>query len=224
MGKLDVRFLIEEVLSDLINNVTFGSIALKIQMISHLLDNKDFSNWISKELNGYSVKDNLPKYRIINTEVIADLFIDNGVKALTMKGHSMPLYLLKPEEAKKISTIRITNSISSIESMSNKENLSCPISEYEKIKLSHIYDNCTIINAHKPISSASFQDIVFQFKSKLLSTFMELNDNVFNNEIDIDIKSQKKEISDVINQTINAGIVSIGNGEINVDGSTIEKK
>jgi hypothetical protein len=224
MEKLNIKSLIESILSDLISNASVEVFALKIQMIARLLKNEDFALWANNELNGYKNNCNLPDYRILKTHVEANILIDNGVKALSLKKHNMPLYQLNKEDEEKISTVYVNDSVIVLEKMSLKDNIGFSLTEYEKYKLGKIYEYSTILSGCKPINPASFQNIVYKFKSKLLDTFMDFNENLFNDEIDFDVTSKQPDIQRIVSQYINAGIVNMGEGSINVNHSNIEKQ
>ncbi|MFV0270250.1 MAG: hypothetical protein ACK5HZ_00970 [Macellibacteroides fermentans] len=223
MEKIDIRGMIESVLADLTSSAQLETFALKIQMIARMLKNNDFASWTEKELNGYEDKNKVPDYRVLRTHVIADLVVDNGVKAISLKNHNMPLYLLGKEIENKMSTIFILESVIVIEKMSQKDEIGFTVAEFEKHALGSIYKDSIILNAYKPINPTSLQHIVYQFKSKLLDTFMDFNDNLFNDEIDFDIMSKQPDIQRIVNNNINAGVVNMGEGTINVKQSNIEK-
>lgn len=224
MEKLNVKTLIESVLSDMANNTTIDTYILKIQMIARLLKNKEFSLWINKELNGYGETDIIPTHRILQTRIVANLIIDNGVKAMSLSNHEMPLYTLEADKSKKMSTINVTYSIAALSKLisSSTDNEICySITEYEKYLLNTIYDHSNVLSAHKPVMIADFEYIIHKFKSTLLDLFMELNDTLFNKEIDFDAMSNKKEIEKIVNQTINTGVYIAEKGNAQFSDSTI---
>jgi len=224
MEKLSVKGMIESILIDLADNRPVDSYALKIQMVSKMLKNINLSSWIDKELNGYKNIEDLPEYRIVRTRVIANLIIDHGFKSATLKNHEMPLYHLGVESAKKMCTLYLRDSIIVLNNFTKNEanegEIIYPITEYERYQLNRIYENSNILGAYKPISIAIVEIIIHKFKSTLLDIFMELNDTIFNDEIDFDIMAKRNEIEKIVNQTINAGIVNMGNGSINANEST----
>lgn len=213
--------LIEDVISDLSKDVPIKSIGLKLQIIARQLKNNSFLNWTKNEIEGYSKSLPLPDYRIHSTRVFADILIDNGIKALSLKNHNMPIGSLGDEAFKKLSTIYIRDSIISLEQMSSSEKLAYSVTEHEKFLLSKIYENSTILNAHKDFQKSTCADIVYKFKSRLLDTLIDINDSIFDNEIKFDELMKAEEISKIVNQNIYAGIYSTGkNANINANNST----
>ena len=47
------------------NNFPVSSILRKAKIIASKLEQKDFLNWIDKELSGYSSEEKVPEYRIV---------------------------------------------------------------------------------------------------------------------------------------------------------------
>ncbi len=111
MEKLSVKGMIESILIDLSENRPIDSYALKIQMASRMLKNEKLSNWLDKELNGYKDVKDLPEHRILKTQIIANLIIDNGIKGAKFTNHEMPLYALGEEKADELSTLYIKDSL-----------------------------------------------------------------------------------------------------------------
>jgi hypothetical protein len=189
-----------------------------------MLKNEKLTSWVDKELNGYKNIEDLPEYRIVRTRVIANLIIDHGFKSATLKNHEMPLYHLGVEIAKKMYTLYLRDSIIVLNNLTSNEanegEIIYPITEFERYQLNRIYENSNILGAHKPISVAVVDIIIHKFKSTLLDIFMELNDTIFNDEIDFDIMAKRNEIEKIVNQTINAGIVNMGNGTVSANDST----
>lgn len=223
MEKLSIKSTIESIISDLSNNISVKEFALKIKLVAYHLKNEDFSNWITNELDGYKNVVDIPPHRILQSYVIANLVIDNGVKGANLTNHTMPLRYLKEELRNDISRIKILDSIISLESAinSDKSNIYYSTTEYERYHLSQIYEWSTILSAKKPIGKSELELIIFQFRSKLLEMFLSFNDSIFNDELDFDIMSKKKEIEKVVSQTINAGVYISDNSTANISENQI---
>lgn len=219
---INIKKMVDSVIRDLSNNTSINNYALKIQIIAKYLKNADFSQWVKNELEGYNVDSILPPHRIIHTFVKANLLIDNGVKALKLTDHVMPLGTLKQELIDKISTIELRDSVLSLISLiSSQDNIGYSISEFERYHLNHIYQYSNILNAHKVLQKTECEQVIFKFKSMLLDIFMEFNETLFNSELDFDIMSKRTEIDKVINQTINAGIYITDKATANINDSTV---
>lgn len=224
MEKISIKGMIEGVIYDLSQNEPISKFALKIKLISHHLKNKDFSNWINNELDGYKDVKDLPPHRILQSYVIADLVIDNGVKGATLSNHTMPLIHIKNDEIrKKISWVNICDSIISLETIVNstEPQIYVATTEYERYYLSKIYQYSTILSAKKPISKTEFELIIFKFRSKLLEMFLNFNDSIFNDELDFDIMNKKQEIDKVVSHTINAGVYIAENSSASINHSNM---
>lgn len=218
MEKLSVRGMIESILQDMAENRSVDSYVLKIQMVSKMLRNEKLSSWIDKELNGYEDIKELPPYRVLKTQIIANLIIDHGINCATFTNHEMPLYALGTEKADELSILYIKDSIIKLCKLTELKGYS--LNDYEKYWLSTIYEHSNILSAYKSVSLPNIDIIIHKFKSTLLDIFMELNDTLFNDEIDFDLMTKRNDIEKIVNQTINAGIVNMGNGTISANEST----
>lgn len=222
MKETSLKVMIESVITDLANNEPINNYALKLQMISRNLKNETFSNWLAKEVDGYKNEDTIPAYRILSAQVRANFIINQGFVKTQISDHYIPLYPLGKELAKEISTIKILDSIISLTKFvaSNKP-LAFSTTDYEKQKLSSVYENCTILSAVKPIQQADLELIIHKFKSIILDMFMEINDTLLEDKIDFYIMAKKKDIDKIIQQTINTGVYLSENAVANINGSTV---
>lgn len=222
MKKLNIKEMIESVITDLTNNEPVNHYALKLQMISRFLKNESFSQWLSKEIDGYKKEDTVPVHRVLTTQVKANLIIDRGFNKVKISDHIMPLYPLGEELSKEISTIELKGSIIELTRLlEGNGKIAFSTTDYERVKLSKVYEDCTILSAHKPIQNSEIELIIHKFKSILLDMFMEFNETIFEDEIDFDIMTKKKDIDKIIQQTINTGVYLSENAIANINGSTV---
>lgn len=222
MEKNSLKGMIESVITDLTNNEPINHYALKLQVISRSLKNETFSKWLEKEINGYQTDDILPIYRILSSQVKANLIIDRGFNKAQFTDHTMPLYQLGKELAKEISTIEIKESIIALTSLTKGDSpLALSTTEYERFKLSKIYQDSTILSAKKPLQRSDIELIIHKFKSSLLDIFIEFNETIFADEIDFDLMTKTKDIDKIIHQTINTGVYLSGHSTANINGSTL---
>ena len=222
MGKASLKGMIESVIVDLTNNEPINQYVLKLQWISRNLKNETFSQWLTQEVDGYGIDDHIPDYRILTTQVQANLIIDQGFNKTHLSNHIMPLYPLGIKFAKEISTIRIIDSVIVLTKLlDEKGSLAFSTTEYERVKLGQIYEYSTILSAQKPIQRSDFELIIHRFKSTLLDIFMEFNETIFEDEIDFDVMTKKKHIDRIIQQTINTGLYLTENASANINNSTV---
>ena len=224
---MDIKKLIEDVIYDLANNEPLSKIVAKLQVISKLLKNEQFQSWIEKEfINGYKADDEMPDYRNVFTPYVEANFIQHqgfGNKLL-YKNVEVPIMNLGMKKHSEFSNIQIKDTVLTMEQIlqQNSGNLHFSLTSYEKIIVQKkILINCEILKIYKIIPRQSFQDIVNKIKSKLLDLFLELNEMVFNNEINFNVMEKKKEISQIVNHTINTGIYISDNSSANIQNSNI---
>ncbi len=208
MEKINLKVMIESVIYNLSNNEPVRNYALKIKLIANYLQNKKFTIWVTNELESYKEVKDLPSYRLINTQIIANILIQKEFNCAQLNNHPMSLASLNDEKLiKELSTIQLKDSVISLEAIAlSSKKIRCSTSEYEIHHLEKIYKNSTILSSYKQLSNGDLEHVIFKFKLILLDVFMELNDTVFNDELDFDIMAKNKEVEKIVSHTINAGV------------------
>jgi hypothetical protein len=218
---MNLKQLIEDLIYDLSNNSSLEKIMLKAKTIAFQLENTDFLNWIEMESNGYKDIEMLPEYRKFKCSVQASIeFPYKG----TITNLTIPVDAIKDKYTKKLlSEICIKESIFEIEKFvqngdNNNLRMNAPIYAYSKVNelypYGNIYDLWLCINATSTVS------VIMHVKNKLLDFFLKLNKQMDMN-IDFDVIKNKKEVTKIINQTITAGVIHTGNGNIEISDNTI---
>lgn len=63
---MNIKQLIEDVITNLANNSPLESVSSKVQVISRLLKNDKFKKWVDCEfVYGYKFEDEIPNYRVL---------------------------------------------------------------------------------------------------------------------------------------------------------------
>lgn len=219
---MDVKKLIEEVLIDLGNNKSLTDVTSKIQIIVRLLGDDKLRKWYNSEfVTGYT-DEQLPDYRKSRAaDIKANYMTPQGFGALHMPNQSVPVMNLGMEKYNQIMTIEIKENISSIvEYSKHPNNMAMTLSPYEKGLVQKVLGYSQIIGVHKIVPPSVFQHIIDNVLNRIIDLFMDLNEKVFNGELDITSSQGKKEITQVVNNYINAGVVNTGNGSIDASNST----
>lgn len=223
---MDTKKLIEEVLLDLGNNKSLTDVSSKIQIIVRLLGDEKLKSWYTCEfVTGYKDQE-LPDYRISRAvEIKANYIVPQGFGAWTLSGQSVPVANLGLERYKEIMTVRFCDTISAIiEYSKHPEDVAMSLSPYEQALVQKVLGEAHIQNVHKVLSPSTFQTIIDNVQGRIIDMFMDLNERVFNGELDLKSNSAKKEIHQVITNNITAGIVQTGSGTIEANNATIAAK
>ena len=219
---MDTKKLIEEVLIDLGDNKSLTEVSSKVHIIARLLGDERFKEWYNLEfVTGYLTKE-LPDYRISRAaEIKANYIVPQGFGAWKMSGQSVPVANLGAEKYKEIMTVRLTDTVAAIIDYSkHPEDIAMSLSPYELNLVQQVLGEAHIQSAHKVLSPSTFQTIIDAVKGRIIDLFMDLNERVFNGELDIKSTLIKEEIHQVINNYITAGIVQTGPGTIEANDST----
>lgn len=220
---MDTKKLIEEVLLDLGNNKSLTDVSSKIQIIVRLLGDEKLKSWYTCEfVTGYKDQE-LPDYRISQAaDIQANYLVPHGFGAMSFRGQSVPVMNLGTEKYQEIMTVRFTDTISAIIGYSkHPEDISMSLSPYELILVQKVLGEAHIQSVHKVLSPSTFQTIIDNVQGRIIDMFMDLNEKVFNGELDMRSNMAKKEIHQVINNNITAGIVQTGSGTIEANNSSI---
>lgn len=223
---MDTKKLIEEVLLDLGNNKSLTDVSSKIQIIVRLLGDEKLKSWYTCEfVTGYKDQE-LPDYRISRAvEIKANYIVPQGFDAWKLSGQSVPVANLGLEKYKEIMTVRFCDTISAIiEYSKHPEDVAMSLSPYEQALVQKVLGEAHIQNVHKVLSPSTFQTIIDNVQGRIIDMFMDLNERVFNGELDLKSNSAKKEIHQVITNNITAGIVQTGPGTIEANNATIAAK
>lgn len=223
---MDIKKLIEEVLLDLGNNKSLTDVSSKIQIIVRLLGDEKLKSWYTCEfVTGYKDQE-LPDYRISRAvDIKANYIIPQGFDAWKLSGQSVPVANLGLEKYKEIMTVRFCDTISAIiEYSKHPKDVAMSLSPYEQALVQEVLGEAHIQNVHKVLSPSTFQTIIDNVQGRIIDMFMDLNERIFNGELDLKSDSAKKEIHQVITNNITAGIVQTGSGTIEANNATIAAK
>lgn len=197
------------------SNAKIDGIMLKAQTIAHYLGDESFKKWVECEQNGYG-KEEIPDYRIIACRVKI-----NGQSGFSrFSNFEFPIGLIEEKYQDMFSHITFKESLAEIERMGKGNgSLSISIPAFMFPAMNQ-YVNGNIDGAWQYTSPTAALSIITKVKSKLLDFFMQLDDKM-NMGIDFNKIEGKSEVSNIVNNTILAGIVNSGSGTVNANDSTI---
>lgn len=161
-----------------------------LMAILYCLDDESLINWTKKELEGYSIHDELPEYRKLKGRVMASFFVGYTQYPKRQFG----IAHLDKDMQEKLLSINIYNSISALIEMRNSEgSIGRPIApEFYAILQSN--SNSHITSASVEIGLSSISDIISKIRGKILETLLFLEKEFGNlDELDVDISIKKPE-------------------------------
>ena len=208
MDKINLKEMIEGVLMDLVSNMPIDNYIYKLRMIAKCLDNSLFSDFVNKEFfDGYSIEDEIPKYRLISSTIKYSGIVD-------YYEYNSPMYSITDDYD--LSKVEIRESIPKIIDLSNSTGvLTQHLTEDDEKNVTR-YAN---IHIYKEFSGTDIMSIPREVKTCLLDMIVQLNDDVFNDEINFNVMTKKDEIQSIVTNTINAGVYT--EGISNISGSNI---
>lgn len=219
MDVVKTKRLIEGIIEDLSNNVAITNIFNKVQILSSYLNNDVFSLWVKNERMGYTDVNQLPEYRKTTVDILVDGISGN----YSLTKYPIPNGALGDDAIEStMRTYYCYDKISNLEPFKDKPEGSniivLPAMAYPVLR--KIFPFGDVHVAYHRIPILFFSGIVDAVNSKLLDFLLEINKEM---EIDADFNTinKKQYIDNVANQTINAGVVNMGDGIIMVEKSQI---
>lgn len=224
---MDVKKLVEDVISHLAENDSFSVVVPKLQVIAKLLKNEKLQSWIESEfIYGYKDTLGVPDYRKISVSNVKASFLHHQGfgKIMQYTNWDVPISNLGMEHFGEFMNLNVKQTVFAIERIlvENKGNIHLSLTAYEKLLVQKkILDNCEISSIHKVVSRTYFLDIITTAKAKLLDLFLELNESIFNNEINFNVMEKKEKISQIVNHTINTGVYVADCSTANIQNSNV---
>lgn len=157
------------------NSITLTDILIKTKVLAFKLKNQELKNWIDFELNGYT-EEKLPDYRVLQCQIIGQL--SNGFQRAT--NYPIPLIALNDKQRESITTVRLNQSISTLDDFVHKGDgskmvMNVPPEMYGF--LSKNYDNGFEIEyARREIGKIQIVQLLTAVRTKLLDFLLKLND------------------------------------------------
>lgn len=218
---MEIKDLINSIIKDLIDDAPISKIMLKAQAIASNLGNDKFAEWIKREQNGYGNYNDIPEYR--KSKCQAKVNMTKGFDIIT--NFDVPIDAIPDEKTREmLSYICFSEPISEIDNMSKNASPSGALKviapAYAYKKTNEIFPYCNVDALWKVTNVTAASSVVDKFKSKMLDFFLEL-DKKLKLGIDFNNLEGKKEVAQVVNQTITAGIYLSGTGDVSVSNSTI---
>lgn len=219
MDFIKTKKLIEGIIEDLSNNVAITNIFNKVQILSSYLNNDVFSLWVKNERMGYTDVNQLPEYRKTTVDILVDGISGN----YSLTKYPIPNGALGDDAIEStMRTYYCYDKISNLEPFKDKPEGSniivLPAMAYPVLR--KIFPFGDVHVAYHRIPNLFFSGIVDAVNSKLLDFLLEINKEM---EIDADFNTinKKQYIDSVANQTINAGVVNMGSGNITIESSQV---
>lgn len=193
--------MIKELISDLaFDRITLNQGLTRAKIISSKIRDSNFSNWIKSELNGYSIDETLPEYRISQCDLKASIN-DFGV----LRVIPIDASVLDEKIGGNIYTIYLRQDIDSLESaiINADSDEIIFIMPHKLVQSLSKMTGTQIIDAGKAVQKSQLRYIVSQTKQRLIDTLINLDETFpdFENSFVTSPENQEK-VHNIINNHI----------------------
>ena len=150
---------------------------LKTKVLLHNLGQAESIAWVNSELNGYSEEQELPSYRKVNAQVLANL----SSISFQANSHPLPIAHLSEEQREGLETAKMRQSLAVLEKFSqNPEGgLESPIPlENNALLGKNLARGVAIQRAWSQIEVSSIVQILTEVRSRLLDFVLLLQDQL----------------------------------------------
>lgn len=169
-----------ELLSSEQGNLT--NALIKTKVLLHKLGEKQLIGWVNNELNGYEDTDEVPPYRVVPAQVMANL----ASIAWQVAAHPIPIAHLTEDQQKDLQEIKMRGSLAVLEKFGRKSkgHLESPIPLEANHALGEsLADGVHIQRAWCQVENGSITQILIKVRSRLLDFILELSEK-FGDELD----------------------------------------
>lgn len=207
--------IISQIIDDLTDDTKkLSATFLKIKVLATRINNLKLLTWVNNELEGYLGKE-LPEYRVLREQQLIGT-LTNSVR--TYNRQPIGIQHLTSEQQKEISTVKIKEGITQIETEASraieKDKIhACMIPPESLPMLSEPYNrgkgHYAFIDAYIMINPSIFPALLTTIKSKLLDLMLEIEKEIPQEEIEK--LFSKKEIKEKTNEVINQYLIQNSN-------------
>lgn len=182
----------------------------KCQVLASQLDNADFKQWTSRELNGYPNVKSVPAYRKIKVQSLGNFA---GAFGRTMTHAPIPLYNLSPKEQEALSHSVFVDGVGTIEGLLTKENGNGQLTEpwpaeFIGFCAGKFYQNFNLIQAYKVVPRSAVSGILEIIRNRILEFSLQLLEVLPEGET---LPSKDEESKTSVQNIFNTYILGDGN-------------
>lgn len=166
---------------------------LKTKILLHKIGHKELIDWVNNELNGYSYSVEVPAYRVLPAQVLANV----ASIAYQFNSHPIPIGHLTTEQREGLEESKMSQSLAVLEKLVEKNNghLQAPIPmEFNRVLGKNLASGMQIQRAWCEIGIANVNGIFIQVRSRLLDFLLELNESLSDDLSEAEIKKRSDEI------------------------------
>jgi hypothetical protein len=217
---------INNIIEELVNpQYKLSNTILKVKLLASRVKNEKLENWVEDEINGYG-ENEVPEYRNLNVGLFGDLIQDRGFgNFLTNKSSALPTEHLSKDFQEVIRIMKLKNSISEFEDMSQSEEdlrMDLPFSSFTYFNQG-LANGWKVNAAWRLIPKFKIQGILTKIKSKLIDFLTEISEEI-GEKNNLNILKGNKQVDHIFDETIgkiSGNIVNVNIGDRNLQSVNV---
>lgn len=209
---------IVDLLSDEKSSLT--SALLKMKVLSSRLNNSELSEWINKEVNGYSDADILPEYRKFPAIIKCNYFNGQFGGGWKVTSHVVPTVAFPSEVRDIVSTVTFKQDTSSLESISDQKGIRFNVHSSSLHFINKYYQEqgnpgFSAYSVLVETSDISIKELLSKVRCYALDLILKLEQS-FGYEIEMqELIGKKNDVNKIINNIMSQTIITnIGDGNL----------
>ena len=191
--------------------------------LGRLLNNKELSDWAKAEAGGYKSTDDLPDYRIFETEVLGTF---SGPFGSGIKNAPIPKFFIEEEHRDILFKVHMTQSVGELERLAvgrpdtNSLTISWPGDVVMYYQRKSIYQGYVLVDADQIMTTTLIAGLLEIIRARVLEFVLAIEEELgidamnYDNKTPVEAPSQER-INQVFNTTIHGGSnFALGNAGI----------
>lgn len=189
---------------------------LKTKIFLHQIGKRELVTWVNNELNGYSNESDVPPYRILPSQVLANV----SNMAWQATSHPIPLGHLKEANRESLTISKMTQSLATLQELVQKNGhiiRQIPM-ELNSALERGLANGFRIQRAWCEISVYDIKGVIVNVRSRLLDFLLALKENIgdLTSETELTAKVRSFDATNLFNNVIFGDHTTVVVGERNV--------
>lgn len=206
------------------DNASLNSVLIKAQILAHRIGDEELGRWVEHEVRGYPSDSQVPPYRILHLTLVGH--VSNGY--YHYNNQTLPTHHIDPDVREKLTTNRVTDSVSAIADWANRDDIAVTIPSAALGLLSEPFSETYYVQqAWGRFGVGAGQSILTEVRSRLLEFCLKISDKIPADTPETDVRDEAERAGahDIFRNAVfgdNATVV-VGSGSVQDVTNSVHK-